>query len=104
MAHGEAGIRCAVGEGGRGLRPELASDPVVDVAGSDLHSSLHLAYHPRQLCSDPAAPFPHLLPGPGANLCWGQAGEPEPEEGGDQRSEGGAAAIRYRPRGCQGTR
>lgn len=54
------------------------------------------AHHPRQLRSDPAAPFPHLLPGPGTNLPGGQAGEPEPEEGGDQCGEGGAAAFRYK--------
>lgn len=62
------------------------------------------AHHPWQLRSDPAAPFPPLLPGACANLWWGQAGEPEPEEGGDQRGEGRAAAFRYKPRGCQGTR
>lgn len=53
------------------------------------------AHHPRQLCPDPAAPFPHLLPGPSTYLCGGQAGEPEPEEGGDRRGEGAAAAFRY---------
>ena len=53
------------------------------------------AHHPRQLCPDPAAPFPHLLPGPSTYLHGGQAGEPEPEEGGDRRGEGAAAAFRY---------
>ena len=53
------------------------------------------AHHPWQLWPDPAATFLHLLPGPGTNLCGGQAGEPEPEEGGDQRGEGRAAALRY---------
>ena len=53
------------------------------------------AHHPWQLRPDPASPFPHLLPGPGTNLWGGQAGEPEPEEGGDQRGEGRAAAFRY---------
>lgn len=63
--------------------------------GSQLYSLLSPAHHPWQLRSDPAAPLPHLLPGPSTNLCGGQAGEPEPEEGGDQRGEGGAAAFRY---------
>ncbi|XP_057577989.1 dual oxidase 1 isoform X4 [Hippopotamus amphibius kiboko] len=57
------------------------------------------AHHPRQLRSDPAAPFPHLLPGPSTYLRWGQAGEPEPEEGGDQRGKGRAAAFRSDPPG-----
>lgn len=59
---------------------------------------MFVAHHPRQLRSDPAAQFLHILPGPGTNLCGGQAGEPEQEEGGDQRGEGGAAAVRYQAR------
>lgn len=92
----------SAGEGCRGLSSKLASAPVGGVVGSELCFSLYLAHYPWQLRSDPAAPFPHLLPGPGTNLCGGQAGEPEPEESGDQRGEGGAAAFRYKPRGCQG--
>ncbi|XP_049990021.1 dual oxidase 1 isoform X2 [Alexandromys fortis] len=71
--------------------PGLLADP------PPLHFSLCPAHHPRQLCSDPGAPIPHLLPGSGNYLCGGQAGEPEPEEGGDQRGEGRAAAFRSDP-------
>ena len=92
------GLDRPVGEGCRGqtllwvwLQPQL-------------YSLLSPAHHPRQLRPDPAAPFPHLLPGPSTYLCGGQAGESEPEEGGDQRGEGGAAAFRYQPRGCRGSR
>ena len=55
---------------------------------SEPYSLVCAAHHTWQLCSDPDAPVPHLLPGPCNYLCGGQAGEPEPEEGGDQRGEG----------------
>ena len=93
---------CGVGGECKGLRAKLARDTVVGMAWSELYSSLSPAHHPWQLWPDPAAPFPHLLPGPGTNLYGGQTGEPEPEEGGDQRGEGRAAAFRYQPLGCQG--
>lgn len=76
------------GEWSWGLRPKMAPQFVVCSPASELCSFLRAAHHPRQLCSDPDAPIPHLLPGPGNYLRGGQAGEPEPEEGGDQRGEG----------------
>lgn len=94
MAHSEVGIGCLL-EGCRSLSLKLTSDPVVDVVESEQYFSFYPAHHPWQLRSDPAAPFPPLLPGACANLWWGQAGEPEPEEGGDRCGESGAAAFRY---------
>lgn len=53
-------------------------------------------YHPWQLCSGPAAPLPHLFHHPSSHLWCRQAAQPEQEEGGNQRGESRALAIRYR--------
>lgn len=47
MVYGEVGIRCVVGEGGRGLRFELVSDFVVDVVGFDFYFLFYLVYYLR---------------------------------------------------------
>ena len=49
---------------------------------------------PRQLCPSPSTPLLHLPDPPGAHLPPGQAYQPEQEEGGDTRPQGGAAALR----------